>query len=894
MVLTLLVKVGFLESALLVVPRMTIFYCYEKNTHMKKHIKKDSFSAREAAKYDNPIPSREYILEFLSNSAGPLTYEELRSDFGIENDDAREALRRRLIAMERDGQTVKNRRNAYGALDKMNLIKGRVIGHPEGFGFVVPVSGGGDLFLSSRQMRRVMDGDEVLVRVSGTDRRGRQEGSIVEVIEHRTSTLVGRFFMEGGIHFVRPDNPRIIQDIMIPPDQQTTVESGQIVSVEITRQPSRNNQPAGRIVQVLGDHLAPGMEIDIAIHNYGIPSDWPASVLAEAQAIPKAVSDSDKQHRVDLRDLSFVTIDGEDARDFDDAVYCEPRSRGGWRLLVAIADVSHYVAVGSVLDQEAYQRGNSVYFPQNVVPMLPEKLSNGLCSLNPEVDRLTLVCEMLLDSQGQVTRFKFFEGLIYSHARLTYTQVAGMMAQRGDRNSGIRKQFHSVAKHIDHLSDLYEQLVETRRTRGAIDFETQETRILFDAERKIQQIIPAERTEAHRLIEECMLCANVCAATLLEKSKLPALYRSHESPRQEKLENLREFLGELGLGLPGGDDPTPKDFQRVLSQVAGRADATVIQTVILRTMNRAVYQPENMGHFGLNYPAYAHFTSPIRRYPDLLVHRAIRYLIRKKGRVSHTEKTADAPILSPAQIYPYDEQWMDSAGEQCSMTERRADEATRDVTNWLKCEYLLSRVGEEFEGVVASVTGFGLFVQLMDLYIEGLIHITGLPKDYYNHEAAHHRLIGERTHRVFGLGDKLRVRVTRVDLDERKIDFDLVEKGRKKGDRDVEVSPKALQLAAEHEESRARKKSSRSNKSKSNKSSPNKKHDSKTDSDRKKKTKQSGKKVGSKKPASKKPRSKKTTKAGISKSSAGKKTSEKKAAGQKKPVGRKKPPPRSS
>ena len=866
---------------------------------MKKHIKKDSFSAREAAKYDNPIPSREYILEFLSNSAGPLTYEEIRSGFGIENDDAREALRRRLIAMERDGQTVKNRRNAYGALDKMNLIKGRVIGHPEGFGFVVPVpaTGGGDLFLSSRQMRRVMDGDEVLVRVSGTDRRGRLEGSIVEVLEHRTSKLVGRFFMEGGIHFVRPDNPRINQDIMIPPDQQTTVESGQIVLVEITRQPGRNNQPAGRIVQVLGDHLAPGMEIDIAIHNYGIPSDWPDSVLAEAEAIPEAVSESDKQHRVDLRDLPFVTIDGEDARDFDDAVYCEPRSRGGWRLLVAIADVSHYVAVGSALDQEAYQRGNSVYFPQNVVPMLPEKLSNGLCSLNPEIDRLTLVCEILLDSQGEVTRFKFFEGLIYSHARLTYTQVAGMMAQRGDRDSGIRKQFHGIVKHIDHLSDLYGQLVETRRTRGAIDFETQETRILFDAEQKIQQIIPAERTEAHRLIEECMLCANVCAATLLEKSKLPALYRSHEGPRQEKLENLREFLGELGLGLPGGDEPTPKDFQRVLSQVAGRADATVIQTVILRTMNRAVYEPENMGHFGLNYPAYAHFTSPIRRYPDLLVHRAIRYLIRKKGRVSHTEKTADAPILSPVQIYPYDEQWMDSAGEQCSMTERRADEATRDVTNWLKCEYLLSRVGEEFEGVVVSVTGFGLFVQLMDLYIEGLVHITGLPKDYYNHEAAHHRLIGERTHRTFGLGDKLKVRVTRVDLDERKIDFDLVEKGRKKGGRDVEVSPKALQLAAEHEESRARKKSSRSkkpkprkpktNKPKSNESRANKKTDSKVDPDRKKKTKKPSKKKPVKKVTGEKTRSNKTN--------AKKPAASKKPVGGKKSLGdRKKPPSRSS
>tara|TARA_R110001592_G_scaffold363321_1_gene683735 strand:+ start:1779 stop:4277 length:2499 start_codon:yes stop_codon:yes gene_type:complete len=790
---------------------------------MKKHINKDSFSAREAAKYDNPIPSREYILDFLSKSAGPLTYEELCADFGIQDDDAREALRRRLIAMERDGQTIKNRRQAYGALDKMNLIKGRVIGHPEGFGFVVPAHGGGDLFLSSRQMRRVLDGDEVLVRVAGTDRRGRQEASIVEVVEHRTNTLVGRFFVESGIYYVRPDNPRIIQDIMVPADQQSNAEPGQIVVIEITVQPSRKNLPAGRIVQVLGDHLAPGMEIDIAIHNYGIPSEWPASVLSEADVIPDEISEEEKKYRVDLRHLPFVTIDGEDSRDFDDAVYCEPRSRGGWRLYVAIADVSHYVAVSKALDKEALVRGNSVYFPQHVVPMLPEKLSNGLCSLNPHVDRLTLVCEISLDSEGAVTRFKFFEALIHSHARLTYTQVAGMMAQRGDRDSGVRKQFHAVVKHIDDLSELYEQLLASRQVRGAIDFETQETRILFDSERKIQQIIPADRTEAHKLIEECMLCANVCAATLLQKSKIPVLYRVHQGPRQERLDNLREFLGELGLGLPGGDDPSPKDFQRVLSQVVDRPDASVIQTVILRSMNRATYDPENDGHFGLNCPAYTHFTSPIRRYPDLLVHRAIRYLIRRKGRSSHTETVADAPVLSPAQIYPYDEAWMVSSGEQCSMTERRADEATRDVVNWLKCEYLLSRVGEEFDGVVASVTGFGLFVQLMDMYIEGLVHITGLPKDYYYHEAAHHRLIGERTHRVFRLGDKLRVRVTRVDLDERKIDFELVEAGRKKGGGDIKVSPKALQLAAEHEASRARKKSSKKQEDGKRKDLPGKK-----------------------------------------------------------------------
>tara|TARA_R110000822_G_scaffold159476_30_gene299664 strand:- start:27411 stop:29897 length:2487 start_codon:yes stop_codon:yes gene_type:complete len=771
---------------------------------MKKHIHKDPFAGREADKYDNPIPSREYILDFLKQSIGPLTYEELCKAFDVQDDDAREALRRRVSAMERDGQTVRNRRNAYGPLDKMNLIKGRVIGHPEGFGFVVPAQGGDDLFLSSRQMRRVMDGDEVLVRVAGVDRRGRSEASIVEVVEHRTRTLVGRFFIESGIYFVRPDNPRIIQDILIPPDQRSEVEPGQIVVVEVTTQPSRHNLPAGRIVQVMGDHLAPGMEIDIAVHNYGIPHEWPDAVLSEAEAIPCDVSEADRQHRVDLRHLPFVTIDGEDARDFDDAVYCEPRARGGWKLYVAIADVSHYVAVGSPLDKEAYQRGNSVYFPQQVVPMLPEKLSNGLCSLNPQVDRLTMVCEISLDSDAQVTKFQFYEGVIFSHARLTYTQVAGMIAQRGVRDSGVRKQFHAVVSHIDHLYELYLKLHQSRNIRGAIDFETQETRILFDAERKIEQIIPADRTEAHKLIEECMLCANVCAATLLQKNKLVGLYRVHDGPRQEKLTNLREFLGELGLGLPGGDDPTPKDFQQVLSQVAGRPDASVIQTVLLRSMNRAVYDPENNGHFGLNYPAYTHFTSPIRRYPDLLVHRAIRYLVRRKGRASYVKKVEGAPVLSAGEIYPYDEAWMMASGDQCSMTERRADEATRDVESWLKCEYLVSRIGEEYDGVVASVTGFGLFVQLVDMYIEGLVHITGLPKDYYYHEAAHHRLIGERTHRVFRLGDKLKVRVSRVNLDERKIDFDLVEEGRKKGKKDSQMTPKALKLTAEHEEARAK------------------------------------------------------------------------------------------
>ncbi len=741
----------------------------------KKNVQADPFASREAEKYENPIPSREFILKHLEASVGPLTHEELCAVFELDNADAIEAVRRRLGAMERDGQAVRNRRGGYGPLDKMNLIKGRVSGHPEGFGFVISPTKDGDVFLSSRQMRRVFDGDEVVVRITGTDRKGRSEGAIVEVVERRTQQLVGRYFTENGIHFVRPDNPRISQDVLLVADSTGGAEPGQIVVATITQQPDRRHQAAGRVSSVLGEHLAPGLEIDIAIHNFSIPNAWSGALEKEVEGISSEVLEADKGLRVDLRELPLVTIDGEDARDFDDAVYCQPASRNGWTLYVAIADVSHYVKPGSELDLEAYQRGNSVYFPGQVVPMLPEKLSNGLCSLQPAVDRLCMVCEMRIDATGKVTRFRFYEAVMHSRARLTYTQVASMIEQRGDTDSGVRKQFAHIVDHVDHLHDLYKALRVRRDQRGAIDFETTETRILFDAERKIEKIIPTERTEAHRLIEECMLSANVCAATLLEKSKLPALYRVHEVPKEEKLDNLREFLGEIGLSLPGGDAPSPLDYQSVLSQVADRPDAGVIQSVMLRSMRQAVYQDDNKGHFGLNYEAYSHFTSPIRRYADLLVHRAIRGLLRSKKRVAHLNRVDGAELWPLTQSYPYNAEQISEAGSHCSMTERRADDATRSVDSWLKCQYLVDQVGNEFSGVVTSVTGFGLFVQLDELFIEGLVHITGLPKDYYNFEAAHHRLVGERTRRVFRLGDRLSVIVTRVDVDERKIDFDLVD-----------------------------------------------------------------------------------------------------------------------
>lgn len=773
----------------------------------------DPFASREAANYPRPIPSREFILDYLRESVGPLTHEDICNTLNLNDDDQIEAMRRRLRAMERDGQVARNRRGGYGTLDKLNLVKGRVIGHPEGYGFVSPVQGESeDIHLSSTQMRRVFDGDIVLVRIAGWDRRGRPDGTLVDVVERKTTQLVGRYFRESGISFVRPDNPRISQDILIPADRSLDANSGQIVVVNIVEPPSKNSLPVGHITEVLGEHLDPGMEIELSIRNYGIPHLWNDRVRAETVAIPDQVQDTD--FRVDLRDTPLITIDGEDARDFDDAVHCQPRARGGWTLTVAIADVSHYVSVGSALDKEAFERGNSVYFPNHVVPMLPEKLSNGLCSLNPAEDRLCMVCEMQISAEGDINRYQFYEAVMHSHARMTYTQVAHILADREKHDSsGVRKQFAAILPQVDALHDLYKVLHRRRAKRGAIDFDSQETRILFDSERKISQIIPIDRTEAHRLIEECMLCANVCSAEFLQKAKLPALYRVHEGPSEERLSAVRDFLGELGIGLGGGDDPQPQDYQRVLAAVRGRDDAAVIQSVMLRSMSQAVYQPENLGHFGLAFEAYSHFTSPIRRYADLLVHRAIRRLIRSKQKIAAVRRVDGATMLPPQSIYPYELPHLVEIGEHLSVTERRADEATRDVVNWLKCEYLMDHVGEQYAGVVSAVTGFGLFVMLDDLYVEGLIHVTGLPKDYYFHEAAQHRMVGERTGRVFRLGQKLQVKVVRVNLEERKIDFELVDKSasntdhqsaKRNSNKKVKVSNRAAELASEYEKKRKR------------------------------------------------------------------------------------------
>ncbi|UHQ54297.1 ribonuclease R [Microbulbifer sp. YPW16] len=789
------------------------------------HTDADPHAQREAEKYDKPVPSREYLLQLLEQQHEPVSWEAVAELLDIHDEDRREGVRRRLIAMSRDGQIASNRAGDFGVLDKMHLVRGRVIGHRDGFGFVSPRDGGDDLFLSHRQMRKVFDGDEVLVRETPGGFRGKREAAVVRVLKHNTRQLAGRLYQENGICFVRPDNPRINQDIMVAADKVAGAAHGQYVVVDIVTQPSRDSLPQGEVAEVLGDHLAPGMEIDVAIRNYGLPHTWPAAVQKEVDAIADEVGEADKKARVDLRQLPLVTIDGEDARDFDDAVFCELMPDNSWKLLVAIADVSHYVHPGSALDEEAHSRGNSVYFPDFVLPMLPEKLSNGLCSLNPEVDRLCMVCEMQIDQRGEIRDFRFFEGVMRSHARLTYTQVGQMIEERDSRDSGLRKQFAALTPHLDNLHDLYRALRGARDRRGAIDFETTETRILFDQQRKIERIVPVQRNDAHKLIEECMLAANVCAAKLAELSELPSLFRVHDTPKEEKLTNLREYLGELGLRLPGGAEPQPMDFQVLMEQVEGRADAHIIQMMMLRSMNQAVYQPENRGHFGLDYEAYAHFTSPIRRYPDLLLHRELRWLIRNGSAnpaavAKKVHPVPGAEAIPREKIIPYDMPAMVQLGEHCSMTERRADDATRDVVSWLKCEYLQDHVGEVYPGVISAVTGFGLFVELDQLYVEGLIHVTALPKDYYHFEQAHQRLVGERSGTRYHLGDSVTVQVARVDLEERKVDFTLEElltspkrKRPRKGsggkesggkEKETRVSPRAMEMAVEHQQERGR------------------------------------------------------------------------------------------
>ncbi|MGJ0492107.1 ribonuclease R [Methylobacter sp.] len=714
----------------------------------------DPYAQREAEKYENPIPSRELILRLIEEIGRPLRRKEIAKAFSLVEEDQLEALRRRLRAMERDGQLIFNRAQQYCLVNSRDLIAGRVIGHADGFGFIKPDDGSDDLFLSPREMDQLMHNDRAVVRVSGIDKKGRREVAVVEVLERNTHQVVGRLYRDRGFTYVVPDNKNIAQTVLIEKGDAGKAKVGQIVVAEILEQPTKLRQPIGRVIEVLGDHMAPGMEIEMAIRSYELPDQWPNELLEEIKSLKNEVPESAKQNRVDLRATPLVTIDGEDARDFDDAVYCQKTSTG-WKLLVAIADVSHYVQINTSLDREAQNRSTSVYFPEKVIPMLPEILSNGLCSLNPDVDRLCMVCEIYINQQGKVIRSRFFEAVMRSHARLTYTKVAKMLVE-GDKE--LAKQYETLMPHLQNLYALYKILRVSREQRGAMDFDTQETRIIFGPNRKIEKIVPVVRNDAHKLIEEFMITANMAAARFLNRRKMPKLLRIHDGPSPDKLLSLRSFLGELGLRLGGGAKPTPLDYMHLIDSVKDRPDAHLIQTVLLRSMSQAVYSPELKGHFGLALEAYAHFTSPIRRYPDLLVHRAIRHCLQGKT----------------VQNFPYGIPDMEKLGEHCSANERRADDATRDVVNWLKCEYMMDKVGEEFPGIISSVTSFGLFIELTEIYVEGLVHISNLAQDYFHFDPTSHQLLGEKTGIRYRLGDSVTVKVVRVDLDEKKIDFELV------------------------------------------------------------------------------------------------------------------------
>ena len=732
----------------------------------KNLINQDPHYKRELEKYDNPIPSREFILSVIRDNNAPMNRDEILTALSIRNEDQIEAMRRRLCAMENDGQLVFTKRKRYALPEKLDLFKGTVIGHREGFGFLQVDGKKDDLFIPNHQMQRVMHGDFVLAQLAGLDRRGRREVRIVRVLESRKKQIVGRFFLENGFSYVVPDDNRIGRDILVPNEHRNGARMGQVVVVELQERSASFNQLIGVITEILGDNMAKGMEVEIALRNHDIPHKFPSAVEKYVKKFTEEVPEEAKKGRVNLRNLPLVTIDGEDARDFDDAVYCEKHGKG-WKLWVAIADVSYYVRLRSALDVEAHNRGNSVYFPNRVVPMLPEILSNGLCSLNPQVDRLCMVCEMQISAKGKLTDYRFYEAVMNSHARLTYTKVAKML--EGDEE--LRARYSTLVPHLEELYKLYQALLGARHQRGAIDFETIETKFIFNAMGRIERIEPVVRNDAHKIIEECMILANIAAANFMEKHKEPALYRIHATPSEEKLTSFRTFLSEFGLTLEGGLKPTTKDYAALLEKVKERPDHELIQTMLLRSLSQAVYHADNIGHFGLALEEYAHFTSPIRRYPDLTLHRGIKYLLAKEQGAKR--KTTD----TGGYHYSFDE--MDLLGNHCSMTERRADDATREVADWLKCEYMQDHVGGEFNGVISSVTGFGLFVRLDDLFIDGLVHISTLENDYYQFDAAKQRLIGENSGMQYRLGDKVRIKVEEVHLENKMVDFSLMGSERK-------------------------------------------------------------------------------------------------------------------
>jgi ribonuclease R len=704
--------------------------------------------------YKHPIPKRGAILDFLRDAGEPLTADAVMKGFRLNGERMRARFMDQLQKMVMAGQIIENRRGEFCLLEKLELITGKVSGHQDGFGFVARDDGGEDMYLSAREMRAIFHGDRVAVRSAGLDHRGREQGQLVEVLERGTREVAGQFIRERGIGVVIPDNPKVAHRVLIAKGEAGGAKHGQIVVAKILDFPTYVEQATGKIVQVIGDPGQQGIATDIAIHAHGIPTDWPKAVREQAKTFGSDVKEDAKKNRSDLRDLNLVTIDGADARDFDDAVYCEP-SGDGFRLLVAIADVSHYVEKGSPLDKQAIRRGTSVYFPDRVVPMLPEVLSNGLCSLKPKVDRLCMVCEMRVGADGKVTRSKFYQAVMRSSARLTYSQVNDLLTGQSQKQIP-----QDLRDDIQRLHDVYKLFAKNRRRRGAIELDIPQTRINVDEHGAVINISAMPRNDAHRLIEECMIAANVQAAKFLRKHRIAGLYRVHAKPDPDRFEELRQYLLGLGLKVPHPEHVQPGQLNKLIERVKERPDSVAISMALLRSMSHAEYTPKNIGHFGLALDAYAHFTSPIRRYPDLLVHRAIRHILNG-GKAGN---------------YGYDGGAMERLGGITSEHERRAEDATREVEAWLKCQYMQDKIGEQFDGVITAVTNFGVFVQLPGLQIDGLVHVTSLQHDYYRYDAGSQSLIGDRSGTRYRLGDQLTVVVARVDLESKRIDFQLAAK----------------------------------------------------------------------------------------------------------------------
>ena len=799
----------------------------------------DPHHKREAKKYDKPVASRELLLDLIKQAHTPPTFKDLCKQLNYRDEDALIGIKRRLRAMEKDGQVFFNKFKQYTIPAKESVLTGKVIGHRDGYGFFAPDNGGKDFYISSHEMQRVVHGDIVEgILIDRTDRKGRKEIRILDVVQPRKAAIVGRFFLEHNISFVVPDDARIKQDIMINPKQKFGARHGQMVVVELIQRPTKRSNAVGKVVEVLGDHMAPGMEIEIALREHDLPHQFSLEVMEEIASLADEVDEAAKKDRVDLRKLPLVTIDGEDARDFDDAVYCEPKKSGGWRLWVAIADVSYYVRSGTALDDEAISRGNSVYFPSQVIPMLPEKLSNGLCSLNPDVERLCMVSEMTISAAGNLSGSKFYPAVMRSHARFTYTKVAAILGTNDQKaDAELREQYSALVPDLENLNNLYHALSTARIKRGAIAFETEESRFIFNADKKIETIEPLVRNDAHKIIEECMILANVATAKFVEKHEMPGLFRVHDKPSEDKYNNFISYLAELGIEMPKKEQPDPADYGHILDKVADRPDQELIQTMLLRSMRQAVYQSENLGHFGLALESYSHFTSPIRRYPDLVIHRVIKSVLEAQENSAVNEG-----------CYSYSPEAVVELGEHCSMTERRADDATRDVSDWLKCEFMQDHVGDTFQGVISTVTNFGMFVRLSNLHIEGLIHITSLGRDYYHFDDVRMCLTGEKTGAKYHVGDLLEVKVAAVNLDEKKIDLVLA------GDNAVLKRAKPLRGKSKHDSENERTSSGKKRKGKSSKfggvakdEKSNKKH-TKKKKDKPEKSKSAKRKARKKRP----------------------------------------------